>query len=252
MGKQGKDAGEMGAEPELQTLGRLTLEVVHDLRNPLSAISLSTSMLQRALRGRESLDGDALEHVRALVSDAVCGIEQLERIVQDVGSVAPQPLVAHVDVDDEVTRACRLAESTLMGRASLVRDQAAHACILSSRGALCRLTLNLIMNAVESIESAAASEHEVRVKTRSIADGVLIAVSDTGCGMPHGVRERIFDPFFSTKEAGPNSGLGLAIVQRIVKRHEGTIDVRSRRGQGSTFEIRLPARHDGAYRDSAE
>jgi len=68
----------------------------------------------------------------------------------------------------------------------------------------------------------------------------VATVADTGCGMDEALQERIFEPFFTTKPAGEGSGLGLDIVRRIVEKHEGRIDVRSRKGEGSLFRVYLP------------
>ena len=71
---------------------------------------------------------------------------------------------------------------------------------------------------------------------------VIVQVSDTGCGIAHDVIDRIWDPFFTTKEVGKGVGLGLALSYNIVKRHGGEITVESHEGKGSTFTVLLPAR----------
>jgi len=73
-------------------------------------------------------------------------------------------------------------------------------------------------------------------------DYILITISDNGKGIDKDVIDKIFDPFFSTKSVGEGTGLGLSICHRIVSEHEGTIDVESRAGAGTTFTIRIPVR----------
>jgi signal transduction histidine kinase len=87
----------------------------------------------------------------------------------------------------------------------------------------------------------------VRVETRADgADGMLVDVVDGGAGVPADVAVRIFEPFFTTKARGKGTGLGLEIVQRIVSRHHGTIELLQERAGETRFRVRLPYRHPGA------
>ncbi len=100
------------------------------------------------------------------------------------------------------------------------------------------------MNAIDSVDEGG----EIGVRTRCVADGVAIEVTDTGTGMTEEVRARMFEPFFTTKEVGKGTGLGLSVSKNIVDAHGGTIDVETTVGRGSVFVIRLPRgeRKDGA------
>ena len=90
------------------------------------------------------------------------------------------------------------------------------------------------------------------LSTRSLNDSVEVKVSDDGMGIPQKYLNKIFDPFFTTKKPGEGTGLGLNIVSRIVNKYEGTIDVESREGMGTTFTVKFPiggmnpVRKDGA------
>ena len=75
-----------------------------------------------------------------------------------------------------------------------------------------------------------------------------LEASDTGCGMDEATRKRIFEPYFTTKEPGKGTGLGLTVVQSIVRQHEGWVEVESQIGHGSTFRIFLPAKTDSGKR----
>ena len=98
--------------------------------------------------------------------------------------------------------------------------------------------MNLIINGTEAMSNGG----ELNVKTYHTPDNefVEIEVSDTGTGIPEEHLSKIFDPFFSTKEAGKGVGLGLSIVYGIVNEHKGSIDVKSAKGKGTTFTIKLP------------
>src|SRR6185369_12608487 len=101
--------------------------------------------------------------------------------------------------------------------------------------------LNFLVNAAHAIDQQGV----VRVTTRTEDGYVTIAVSDTGCGIAEENMDRIFEPFFTTKEVGTGTGLGLAISYEIVQRHNGTIDVESEVGKGTTFTVHLPIGNNG-------
>jgi signal transduction histidine kinase len=101
-----------------------------------------------------------------------------------------------------------------------------------------QIILNLIMNGLEAIEGAG----KIAIRTRNIAEGrVELVISDTGRGIPGDLLPRIFDPFFSTKTEQGNSGLGLSVVYGLVSKFQGSINVKSREGQGTEVCIQLPA-----------
>ena len=97
---------------------------------------------------------------------------------------------------------------------------------------------NIILNAAEIMDG----EGEVEVETSLSADGnrVVVSISDTGPGIPPESLERIFDPFFSSKQSGHGTGLGLAISHGIVENHDGTITARNSAARGATFVVELP------------
>jgi CheY-like chemotaxis protein/anti-sigma regulatory factor (Ser/Thr protein kinase) len=107
--------------------------------------------------------------------------------------------------------------------------------IVGDAASLREMLASLLVNAVEAMPAGGT----VTVQARAEADGVRLAVHDTGVGMSERVRERCLEPFFSTKEQH-GAGLGLALVHATVERHGGTLTVESVAGQGSTFAVRLP------------
>ena len=102
-----------------------------------------------------------------------------------------------------------------------------------------QVVLNLLTNAIDATPPGGT----VRVATRRVPAeaAVVVEVGDTGCGIPPADQKQIFEPFFSTKEPGRGSGLGLFISAQIVRDHQGRIDVESEAGRGSTFRVTLPA-----------
>ena len=114
--------------------------------------------------------------------------------------------------------------------------------------------LNLVMNSQDAMEEEQASAYQVDersvLRIRSFAEKgrVVVSIADTGIGMPEYVKERIFEPFFITKEVGKGTGLGLSIGFGIVKDYGGTIEVESEVGRGTTFTLTFPALPGGVER----
>jgi signal transduction histidine kinase len=96
--------------------------------------------------------------------------------------------------------------------------------------------MNLLINAAQAIEK----EGEIKIVTRTLDGHAEIKINDTGVGIPEENLSKIFDPFFTSKEVGKGTGLGLNVAYNIIKKHNGTIDVESQVGTGTTFIIRIP------------
>jgi signal transduction histidine kinase len=97
--------------------------------------------------------------------------------------------------------------------------------------------LNLLINA----RDATSGKGSIWLSTEKKGDGVMLTVRDDGHGMTESVKNNIFTPFFTTKEKGLGTGLGLYIVQEIVKEHDGSIELDSSEGEGTTFRLYLPS-----------
>ncbi len=104
--------------------------------------------------------------------------------------------------------------------------------------------LNIVVNAAHAIGDVVkdtGKRGRIRIVTRLEADGVLVAISDTGPGIPEGIRANVFDPFFTTKEVGKGTEQGLPVARSVVvDKHGGSITFKSEPGSGTTFYIRLP------------
>jgi len=116
---------------------------------------------------------------------------------------------------------------------------------------LTQVVLNILSNAIDAI----ADEGGITLETDVLTDGQTLEmkVIDTGCGMPPQVVKRIFEPFYTTKDQGEGTGLGLSLVYKIIERHEGSIEVESEEGKGTTVTVRLPLKtgqeNEGGDRD---
>jgi two-component system nitrogen regulation sensor histidine kinase NtrY len=229
-----EDLTELIKAQQLAAWNEAARRIAHEIKNPLTPIQLAAErVLRRHQQGQDV--GEALEDgVRIIVRE----VETLKAMVDEFSRFArmPRPQPADVDLAAMVEETVKLYRSVKPGVevASAVDPQAAHAWADPEqlRGAL----INLLDNAVEATEAPG----RVDVRTARSDGRVLLVVADTGRGIPHEAKEKLFLPHFSTK--GRGTGLGLAIVHRVVADHHGTIRVEDNPPRGTTFTIELPAR----------
>lgn len=224
----------------LAAVGTLAAGLAHEIRNPLNGAQLHVSFLERALKksgGRGAGDADALEAVEVVRDE----IKRLARLVTDFLDFArPRPLVTSpLTVRALVEKVVPLVTTAAdASHVKIVVDlPAAELTMEVDRERLQQVLLNLMQNAIEAL----ARGGTVTVRARREPRHAVIDVEDDGPGLPS-ESAPIFDAFFSTKPAG--TGLGLALVHRIVTDHGGTIDVDSRPGR-TQFRIRLPLTQQG-------
>ena len=177
-------------------------------------------------------------------------IERLNELVQTFLDFARPPKLSRkmVDLAAVIQRTVQLTQSRIDRQGiSLKLDLPQPGIELSADPQqLQQVMLNLVINAVES--QPTGGQIEIRLRESRSPDNVReveIQVNDRGVGIPADILDRIFDPFFSTKDAG--TGIGLAICQRIIEDHSGTIVPKSRPQGGTTFTIRLPVLHQDSH-----
>ncbi|MBK7972289.1 MAG: GAF domain-containing protein [Deltaproteobacteria bacterium] len=230
---------ERNRQERLVLLGVLAAEVAHEVRNPLSVMTLLVHSL------RESLpDGDArLEDVRVL-REKIAHLDQLTGRILGIARSRPAEFGIHSlgDLAKDVVEFVRpRLERSNIRIAVEVEDDLPFARVV--RTELEQALLNLLLNAQQAMPGG--GRLTVRVHQR-VAKGeepmLAISVADSGVGIDPATRVRILEPFFTTRDGG--TGLGLSVVHRIVAEHGGTLRIRSKLGKGSTFVIEVPA-HGG-------
>ena len=151
-----------------------------------------------------------------------------------------QSPVAEVAVEEGIDVTLRMFQHQLKHGVQVSREFANLPRIRANGSALNQIWTNLIDNALDAMEGLAPDQPRVLlVRTCAEPDGILVEIGDSGPGIPPEVQSRIFDPFFTTKPVGEGTGLGLDIVQRIVRNHKGSIRVESKPGR-TVFQVRLP------------
>jgi two-component system NtrC family sensor kinase len=223
---------------QLAAVGRISAQVAHEVRNPLSSIGLNVEMLGDALK-RSSFRSEPEEREAKELLDAVTReVDRLTDVTEQYLRMArpPKPTLVAEDVTEVLGGVLDFSRGELeRAGVEVVRDFAPDTPpVLADEGQLRQVFLNLVRNSREAMPDGG----RLTVSTRGLEKEVEIAVQDTGRGMIDAVRERIFEPFFSTKEGG--TGLGLSVSQQILQAHGGTLACQSSPGQGTTFVLRLP------------
>jgi two-component system, NtrC family, sensor kinase len=217
---------------KLAAIGTLASGVAHELNNPLNNIYLAAQVLALEAGGACSLE------VNDAVRDIVSQTERVKRIVSDLLEFARgrELRFQEMDLIDLISDAYRHVASSrdLKGIRFSFAEGPSSLVLSADAGQLDQVFTNLFINAVDAMEA----KGDLIVSVRQGTGRVSIGISDTGKGISAESLDKIFEPFFSTKEKG--TGLGLAIVYNIVKKHHGDITVRSEEGRGTTFTLTLP------------
>ena len=145
-----------------------------------------------------------------------------------------------LDANEIVTEVLQLVAPDARRRQILLRAELGSSLpkIAADRVGMQQVLLNLLVNAMDAVDSYAPSRRQVRLRTHPVDGSVEISVSDTGCGLPQEQRSRLFDAFFTTKSEGV--GLGLAIARSIVEAHSGRIEAEDHPDGGAIFRVALP------------
>jgi len=225
----------------LHTLGEMSCGVAHDFNNLLSAILGHVQLLiSRGDRQTPSWD-DVKKRLRIVEQAALDGAETVGRILR-FSRISGEREVELLDINALVRDTLAITRSRWKDEAQVAdvevrveEDYGTVRTVLGRGNELREVLTNLIFNAVDAIRDSGT----VRVRTGMHHGRVFASVSDNGVGIPQDVREKVFQPFYTTK-GKQGSGLGLSISCGIIERHEGEIVVESEVGRGSTFTIFLP------------
>lgn len=218
----------------LTTLGLLAAEIAHEIRNPLTVLKLLHGGL-----GLDFAEGDLRRTDMRVIGEK---LDQLESIVTRVLSFAKAPSSLHsrwslADIveDTLVLVRLKLAQSKVLLRF----DAPPRALYVEAhKGQIQQVLLNLLLNATHAMPEGGTIRVEVATEERPGGAFAVLDISDTGTGVPDGIRDRIFDSFLSGRPDG--TGLGLAIAKRILLSHHGDIELHATSPAGTTMRVRLP------------
>jgi signal transduction histidine kinase len=217
----------------LAALGEMAAGLAHEIRNPLGGIQLYASMLAKDLSDRPES--------HQIVGKISAGVKRLEALVGQVLQFSREIKinVSAIDLAGVVQQAVELTSQQARSASVVVSIDGPEALKVDADPLLLGQTvINLVLNAIEAIDGPGT----VRISYRGAdeSEGVRhcrITIVDSGPGIPSDVLDRIFNPFFTTKDSG--TGLGLSIVHRVIEAHDGTITAGNIEGGGAKFEIRI-------------
>ncbi|MCE5283575.1 MAG: PAS domain S-box protein, partial [Deltaproteobacteria bacterium] len=225
---------------KMAAVGQLSAGIAHEVRNPLSSIKMSLRILEKRMHPT----GNDLKRFRIAERE----VEHLEDLVRDVLIYArpAQPKKETADIRKVVEQALDLAEKALSEKGIDVRIQfAADVPVCSvDPSMLEQAFLNLLLNAVDALEPGGILTLSVRKASPPEGAWIEVEIEDNGCGIDEGDMPHLFNPFFTRKKDG--TGLGLTQVKKIVEMHGGSVEVFSRKGEGTRVRVRFPILSNGS------
>lgn len=236
----------------LEELGKLTGELAHEIKNPLSSIKVNLKLVREELEAAKSAQANqegrgqgGLEFTRALRKIAVVEKEtdRLEQILEGflryIGRTELQ--LASVDISSLISDMIDFYSPQARSHSIIIRQQLYDKPLVckADEGMLKQVILNLFINARQAMSDGG----ELLIRTARRKKDAVIQISDTGSGIAPDKLPKIFDAYYSSRPQG--SGLGLPTAKKIVEAHKGTISVDSELGKGTSFTIRIPIHAEG-------
>ncbi|MDH7479945.1 MAG: ATP-binding protein, partial [Syntrophomonadaceae bacterium] len=221
----------------LAAIGEIAAGVAHEIRNPLTSIKGFVQFIEEELDEYDH----RLEYTKIIIRE----VDRVNKIVNELLYYArpSESQITLADVNRVLEDTLVLVNIKMLQPGITLRKKLAHDLppVLMDEEQIKQVFLNLIINSIQAIEDSG----EITIETGQGENNrfVQVAFHDTGVGIPPDLRAKIFDPFFTTRKKG--TGLGLAVVSKIVENHGGFIEVSSQPGRGSTFVVSLPIPEEG-------
>ena len=257
-------------QEKMASIGQLAAGVAHEINNPMGFIISNLNSLKKYIdkvtgfikiqsESVERLSGNGVIHdilkdlneqkkslkidyilgdLDNLIKESLDGAERVKKIVQELKSFSrlDESDIKMADINEGLESTINIIWNELKYNTTVKKEYGNIPQANCNLGQLNQVFMNILVNAAHAIES----QGEITVRTSSDEDNIYISISDTGTGIPADKLNRIFEPFYTTKEVGKGTGLGLSIAYDIVKKHNGEIRLESEVGKGTTFTIIVP------------
>jgi PAS domain S-box-containing protein len=268
---------ELRLAQKLEAVGRLAAGIAHEINTPIQYVGDSVSFLRTAREDGQKVlvayrdamvaleRGESMESVKASLKAAeiACdmefyaaevpkafdrmqdGVERVAQIVRAMKEFSHPDAVNHepADINHALETTLVVARNEYKYVATIETELQELPLVTCNIGELNQVFLNLLVNAAHAIEETGQDSSTGRIYVTSCVDGdhVRLTVRDNGCGIPQKNLDKVYDPFFTTKEVGKGTGQGLAITRSIiVDKHGGSVDIDTGVGRGTTFTLRIP------------
>ena len=251
-----KAAQSRAAQAErMASLGRLAAGVAHAVNNPLACVIANLDVVTEELRERpEKWSGAALKEVLAAAEEARAGADEARKVVRSLKALThgDEEHRSPQDVNQLLDEAIELTRNETRHRAQVNKHYGEVPRVRADPSKLTQVFVHLLVNAAQALDGRRANDNWIRVHTYVGDEGaVVVEVMDSGSGIPDAIRERMFEPFLTTRAVGGGTGLGLAVSHGIVNALGGRISGENLAGGGACFRITLPIASDETSRHSS-
>ena len=235
-----------GYQDDIMALIKQYRKLIPDLKDISTKENLSSSITEQAdriLTLENKIDIDfIINDILDLIKDCLEGTERIKKIVLDLKDFAHpgEDKLQVTDINKGIESTLNVVWNELKYKATVTKEYEDLPNVKCYPQQLNQVFMNLFVNAAQAIKD----QGEITISTRADDGHVVIRISDTGMGISKENIPKLFDPFFTTKEVGKGTGLGLNVAYNIIEKHNGTIDVESEVGKGTTFIIRLQTEPD--------
>ncbi|WP_197411247.1 PAS domain-containing sensor histidine kinase [Colwellia sp. TT2012] len=253
---------------KLASIGQLSAGIAHEINNPVGYIRSNLDVLNdyfkpllayialtnvdltknsankkaaQELYQQEDLDF-ILKDIEPLIASTLEGAARVSKIITDLGNYAhiDEKLPEAIAIDELIEKSLTLVANELKYKVEISKDLAANVNVIGFPQKLLQVFINILVNASHAIETKGC----ICISSHVVQQEINVRFEDDGAGISQENLKNIFDPFFTTKPVGKGTGLGLHIVRSIIEDHHGRIEVSSKVGQGSQFDIFLPIHYD--------